>query len=115
MLSTLNIKLARTVWFNTYRGQVTDEMGNYVAMLRLIPSIPMAEAELPPDAPLGTPYITVIVEDGAFDSDDLIAFESNVSQILLEKMSQPPSFLPENCQFAYPSPPLETPNHFSSL
>lgn len=104
MFATLNIKLAKTLWFNTYRGQVKDHAGNYVATLRLIPSIPLDRDELPPDAPEVASYITVIVEDGDFATAELVQFESSVAELLLEQMAQPP-FAPEYCQFSYPSPP----------
>lgn len=102
--TSFKIKLTRTLWFNTYRGKVTDATGNYVATLSLIPTTPLDRCEVPPDAPEAAPYITVLVEDGQLEADDLVEFESNVADLLLVQMAQP-DFKPEYCQFAYPSPP----------
>ena len=100
---TLQIKLARTLWYNTYRGKVTGTTGDYVASLRLIPSVPLEREEVPPDAPVVAPYVTVLVEDGAFASENLVEFERQVSDLLLAQMAQP-GFAPEYCEFVYPSP-----------
>jgi hypothetical protein len=102
--TAFSLKLARTLWYNTYRGQVTDESGNYIATVRLIPTLPLERAELPPDAPEAAPYLIVLVEDGAFEATDLTEFESKLSDLLLVQMAQT-GFEPEYCQFAYPSPP----------
>jgi hypothetical protein len=102
--TSFTIKLTRTLWFNTYRGKVSDVTGNYVATLSLIPTTPLDRSEVPPDAPEAAPYITAIVEDGQLEADDLVEFESHVADLLLCQMAQP-DFKPEYCQFAYPSPP----------
>jgi hypothetical protein len=98
------IKLARTLWFNTYRALVEDGAGEYAATLRLIPAIPLDRAEVPEDAPEAEPYVLVLVEDAVFAEEDLVAFEGAVAGPLLEKMAQP-DFNPAFCQFAYPSLP----------
>lgn len=100
----LSVKLARTLWYNTYRGRVSDEAANYIATLRLIPALPVDREELPPDAPEVAPYLLVVVEDGTFEAAELTEFEGKLSDVLLPLMSQT-GFSPEYCQFAYPSPP----------
>ncbi|MDR3589156.1 MAG: hypothetical protein P4N41_05800 [Negativicutes bacterium] len=102
--TTLSIKLARTLWYNTYRGRVTDASGEYLATVRLIPTLPLDRAELPPDAPEADSYLIVLVEDGTFEAADLTEFESKLSDLLLVQMAQN-GFAAEYCQFAYPSPP----------
>jgi hypothetical protein len=103
--TTLSAKLTRTLWYNTYRGLVSDESGNYIATVRLIPTVPLDRDELPPDAPEVRPYLIVLVEDGAFEAADLTDFERKLSDSLLPQMAQV-GFAPEYCLFAYPSPPL---------
>ena len=99
--TTLSVKLARTLWYNTYRGRVTDESGLYIATLRLIPTLPLERDELPPDAPDAAPYLIVLVEDGAFEASELTEFEGKLSDVLLVQMAQT-GFAPDFCQFAYP-------------
>ncbi|HMM20291.1 MAG TPA: hypothetical protein PKA10_06100 [Selenomonadales bacterium] len=99
-----SVRLARTLWFNTYRAQIGDSAGNYIATLRLIPTAPLDRAELPADAPDASAYVLVLVEDAVWAEDQLVEFESRVSGLLLEQMTQP-DFAPAFCQFAYPSPP----------
>ncbi|MDR3565064.1 MAG: hypothetical protein P4N59_27000 [Negativicutes bacterium] len=101
--TALSIKLARTLWHNTYRARVSDSLGNYVATLRLVPTLPLDRSELPPDAPEADPYLTVLVEDGAFDTQDITAFESKTAETLIAQMAQH-DFEPSYCMFAYPSP-----------
>jgi len=100
----LNLKLARTLWINTYRALVSDAAGNHIATLRLIPTLPLDRSELPPDAPEAAPYLTVLVEDGHFDADGLVEFESHTAELVLAQMARL-GFTPEYCLFAYPSPP----------
>ena len=99
-----SIKLARTLWFNTYRALVEDAAGEYVATLRLIPTIPLDRDSVPADAPEVDPYVLVVVEDAVFSEEELISFEGSVAGLLLERMAQP-DFNPVFCQFAYPSAP----------
>lgn len=98
------LQLARTLWFNIYRGQVTDAAGEYVATLRLIPAIPLDRADVPADAPEVEPYVLAIVEDAIFGEDELLAFETRLADEIVAKIAQP-DFRPAFCQFAYPSPP----------
>ncbi|MDT8901766.1 hypothetical protein [Anaeroselena agilis] len=99
-----SIRLARTLWFNTYRALVEDAAGEYVATLRLIPAIPLDRGSVPEDAPVVDPYVLVVVEDAVFAEEELVNFEGQVAGLLLEKMAQP-DFNPAFCQFAYPSAP----------
>lgn len=98
------LQLARTLWFNIYRAQVTNEAGEYLATLRLIPAIPLDREELPADAPEVDPYVLVIVEDAVFAEDEIIGFETQLSEQLLAAMTQN-DFAPAFCQFTYPSMP----------
>jgi len=102
--SNLHLRLARTLWFNTYRALVSDDAGNHVATLRLIPALPLERSELPPDAPEAATYLTVLVEDGLFAADGLVDFESQTAELLLAHMARL-GFTPEYCLFSYPSPP----------
>ncbi|VBB06848.1 Hypothetical protein LUCI_2085 [Lucifera butyrica] len=99
----LAVTLARTLWFNTYRGKVTDELDNYLATLRIIPCLPLDRSEVPADAPEVIPYLLVLVEDAVMEAADLIPFESKLSEVLLPQM-QREHFRPEFCHFVYPSP-----------
>lgn len=99
----LRLQMARTLWYNTYRGRVTDMEGNYVATLRLIPAIPLDRSEIPPDAPEATQFVIVLVEDGVIDADGLVDFERSVSDLVMTQMTQG-DFKPEFCEFSYPSP-----------
>lgn len=98
------LKLARTLWFNIYRAQVTDAAGEYLATLRLIPAIPLDREDVPADAPEVEPYVLVIVEDAVFTEDELVGFETRLADQLLAAMTQP-DFAPAFCQFTYPTPP----------
>jgi hypothetical protein len=100
--TVINIKLARTLWFNIYRGQVTDAAANYVASLRVIPAMPLERSEVPDEAPQVDPYIIVLVDDGAFGRDQFVHFETAVAKVLIDQMSRP-DFAPAYCQFAYPN------------
>jgi hypothetical protein len=102
--NALSIRLARTLWINTYRGFVSDGAGTPIATLRLIPTLPQDPGELPPDAPQGEAYLTVLVEEASIEPDSLIEFESRVAELLLAKMTEH-GFAAEYCLFAYPSPP----------
>ncbi|MCX7780582.1 MAG: hypothetical protein N2491_06665 [Negativicutes bacterium] len=99
----LAVKLTRTLWFNIYRGKVTDQDGNYIASIRIIPTVPLDRDEVPPDAPEAVPCLTVLVDDGIVTTDDLISFESSLAPILLAKF-QREDFKPEYCHYFYPSP-----------
>lgn len=99
----LTVKLSRTLWFNMFRGKVTDSNGTYLASVRIIPTVPLDKDEIPPDAPEAVPCLTVLVDDGIITTEDLIAFETKLAPILLEKFVRD-DFQPELCQYFYPSP-----------
>jgi len=100
----LVVTMARTLWFNTYRCKVTDDLGNYIAVLRIMPTIPLDRSEVPADAPEVVPFITVLVEDATFDDSEMVPFEIRMSEILIKELTNE-YFKPEFCQFFYPSPP----------
>ena len=99
------LKMAKTLWFNTYRGILSDSMGEYVATVRIIPAIPLDRQDIPDDAPEARPYLTVIVEDAAVPLDQLIEFETAATDILLGTLSRE-AFKPEFIQFFYPTPTI---------
>jgi hypothetical protein len=100
----LVVQMARTLWFNTYRCKVTDALDNYIATLRITPIVPLDRSEVPEDAPTVVPFITVLVEDATFGDDEMVKFEIRLSEILIEELKND-NFVPEFCQFFYPSPP----------
>lgn len=100
---TLTVKLSRTLWFNIFRGKVTAEGGEYIASVRIIPTVPLDREELPPDAPEAVPCLTVLVDDGIITADDLVSFEAKLAPLLLAKFERE-DFKPELCQYFYPSP-----------
>jgi hypothetical protein len=99
----LTVQLSRTLWFNTFRGKVTATDGNYIASVRIIPTVPLGRDEVPEDAPEAIPCLTVLVDDGIITTDDLVAFETKLAPILLAKFERS-DFKPELCQYFYPSP-----------
>lgn len=103
---TYSLKVAKTLWFNIYRGVITDASGEYVATVRIIPGLPLDRQEVPDDAPEARPYLIVIVEDAAIDLNDLVHFESSVTDSLLQTLSRD-TFKPEFIQFFYPTPSTE--------
>lgn len=103
MTSQYTLKLAKTLWENTYRGIVLDLSGNYLASLVLVPQIPLNRAQVPADAPQVAPYALVLVEDAKITADNFVDFEANIAPIILFKLTTP-DFAPEYCRFTYPSP-----------
>ena len=103
----LTLKLAKTLWFNTYRGLFSDDSGQYVATVRIIPAIPLDREDLPEDAPEARPYLTVIVEDATVPLDQLVEFETAASDVLLGALARE-TFRPEFIQFFYPNPSIES-------
>ena len=101
-----SVKLAQTLWFNTYRARILDAAGNYIATLRIIPMQLVDRSALPAGAPVAAPYILALVEDAMISEEQLIPFESQVADLLLVRLAQP-GFAPMSCQFAYPSPPRQ--------
>ena len=99
----MTVQLSRTLWFNTFRGKVTDADGTYIASVRIIPTVPLDRSEVPADAPEAIPCLTVLVDDGIITTDDLVAFEAKLAPILLAKFKRE-DYKPELCQYFYPSP-----------
>ncbi|SDF08154.1 hypothetical protein [Sporolituus thermophilus] len=99
----LTLQLARTLWLNMYRGKVTDAAGEYLATIRIIAHIPLDRNDVPTDAPVVKPYLTVLIEDASITPATLVEFESELSELLLAKFCSE-QFSPEFCQFFYPSP-----------
>ena len=102
------LRLARMLWFNMYRAQVTDAAGEYLATLRIIPVIPLAREEVPADAPEVDPYVLALIEDAVFSPEEMVEFETLLAQMLMDHMTQP-DFRPAYCQFSYPAPPKSGP------
>lgn len=103
----LTLKVAKTLWYNIYRGVFHDEVGQYVAAVRIIPGIPLDRQDVPEDAPEARPYLTVIVEDATIPVDQLVPFETAATDALLVTLSRD-AFKPEFIQFFYPNPSAET-------
>lgn len=103
MVTQYTLKLAKTLWHNTYRGAVLDASGKYVASLLIVPQIPLDSSEVPPDAPQAIPYALVLVEDAQITANNLIEFESTLAPIILARLTTA-VFIPEHCRFTYPSP-----------
>lgn len=99
----LKVNLSRTLWFDFYRGKVTDSEGVYIASIRIVPTVPLSREELPPDAPEAIPCLTVLVDDALVTTDDLVSFEAKLAPLLLAKFERD-DFKPELCQYFYPSP-----------
>lgn len=97
------VHMSRTLWHNTYRGQVANLTGEYVATIRVILGIPLDRSEVPDNAPEVAPHLNVQIEDAVFTADDFITFESAISDLLLAQL-QSDYFVPEYCYFFYPSP-----------
>ena len=103
----MTLKMAKTLWFNTYRGIFSDALGEYVAAVRIIPAIPLDRQDVPEDAPEARPYLTVIVEDATISLDQLVEFETAATDVLLNALAKEP-FKPEFVQFFYPNPSIES-------
>ena len=102
----MTLKMAKTLWFNTYRGVFSDALGQYVATVRILPAIPLDRQEVPEDAPDARPYLTVLIEDATVPLDSLIEFETAATDTLLQALSRD-AFAPEFIQFFYPTPAPE--------
>lgn len=102
----MNLKctLARTLWFNTYRAKITNTADEYIATVRLVPTMPLERSEVPENAPVVDSYVLVLVEDAAVNDDQLVPFEEAVSNLLHKELAQL-EFSPAMCHFFYPSPP----------
>ena len=102
----MTLKIAKTLWFNSYRGVINDALGQYVATIRIMPAIPLDRQDVPQDAPEARPYLTVLVEDAAVSLDQLIEFETAATDVLLQAFARE-AFKPEFIQFFYPNPTIE--------
>ena len=100
------LKVAKTLWVNIYRGVISGAAGEYVATVRIIPGLPLDRQEVPADAPEARPYLIVLVEDASVDLQQLVHFESSVTDSLLQTLSRE-AFKPEFIQFFYPTPSTE--------
>lgn len=100
------LKIAKTLWFNIYRGVISGAAGEYIATVRIIPGMPLDRQEVPEDAPEARPYLIVIVEDATIELNELVPFESAVTDSLLQALSRD-TFRPEFIQFFYPTPAAE--------
>lgn len=98
-----HIDFMRTLWQNTYRGTVFDYMDRYIATIRMIFGVPIDREELPENAPVVAPLITVLVEDTILEPVDIIDFETVMSRLIVKKASSA-EFRPDRCMFFYPSP-----------
>ncbi|MDU4959758.1 MAG: hypothetical protein E6X17_03710 [Sporomusaceae bacterium] len=97
------IKLARTLWLNAYRAQITDSLGEYCATLRLFPQIPLDREDVPETAPEAKLYLIILVEDAPLLSGkNLIEFENPVSAVVMEELAKLGMY-PDSCQFVYPN------------
>ena len=106
--SAYTLKVAKTLWFNIYRGVISGAAGEYIATVRIIPGLPLDRDEVPADAPEARPYLIVIVEDASIDLNELVRFESAVTDSLLQALSRE-TFKPEFIQFFYPTPSTDEP------
>lgn len=98
-----HIDFMRTLWQNTYRGTVFDYMDRYVATIRMLLGVPIPREELPENAPVVAPLVTVLVEDTILAPVDIIDFETVMSRLIIQKATSP-DFRPDRCMFFYPSP-----------
>lgn len=100
----LKLTLARTLWFNTYRAKITNTVDEHIATLRLVPALPLDRSEVPENAPVVESYVLVLVEEAVVNDDQLVFFETAVSNLLHKELLQL-NFTPALCHFFYPSPP----------
>ncbi|MDU2417452.1 hypothetical protein [Negativicoccus succinicivorans] len=100
---TYRVDLMRTLWQHTYRATIFDASDAYAATIRIILGIPLDRAEVPENAPEVKDYITVLVEDTVIKPQDIIAFEEQITRLIMEK-SASEEFQPTHCLFFYPSP-----------
>ncbi|MBU2703025.1 hypothetical protein Ga0466249_004161 [Sporomusaceae bacterium BoRhaA] len=100
----LKLTLARTLWFNTYRAKITNTADEPIATVKLVPTMPLERSEVPENAPVVDSYVLVLVEDAAVSDDQLVPFETDLSNLLHKELAQL-NFSPAMCHFFYPSPP----------
>jgi hypothetical protein len=97
------IKITKTLYDNMYRCLVNDAEENIIGHLRVVPNMPLNRKLVPKDAPEVPPFLLVIVDDADINKDNLIDFEERTSFSLLKKFSTE-NWVPQHCQFYYPSP-----------
>ena len=102
-MNKLKISVSKTLYHNTYRCTIKDNNDETIALLRIIPGLPLDKNQIPEDAPDVPPFLLVIVDDADINKNNLIHFEENVSVNLLERFSTETT-KPKYCQFYYPSP-----------
>ena len=98
-----SLKVARTLFQNFYRAKLYDGLNRLIGRLTIVPAMPLDRSQVPPDAPEVKGYLLVIVEDADINKDNLIDFEERTSYALLKRFSTE-YFVPQHCQFYYPSP-----------
>lgn len=97
------LKLARTLYNDTFRAQLLDDNQQIIGHLRIVPGVPLDRSQVPEDAPAVPAYLLVIVDDADINKDNLIDFEERASYVLLKRFSNE-SITFQHCQFYYPSP-----------
>ena len=98
-----DLRLAKTLFENTYAAHVLNDNKDVLGKLRIVPSIPLDRSVLPENAPVVSPFLLVIVDDADINKDNLIDFEERVSYALLKRFSTETVAF-QHCQFYYPSP-----------
>ena len=98
-----DLRLAKTLFENTYAAHVLNDNKDVIGKLRIVPSIPLDRSVLPENAPVVSPFLLVIVDDADINKDNLIDFEERVSYALLKRFSTETVAF-QHCQFYYPSP-----------
>lgn len=97
------VRVTRTLYNNTYRGQLFDENEALIGHIRIIPGLPLDRSQVPEGAPEVPFFLLVIVDDADINKDNLIDFEEKASFCLLKRFSTETA-APQHCQFYYPSP-----------
>lgn len=97
------LKLARTLYNDTFRAQLLDDNQQTIAHLRIVPGMPLDRSQVPEDAPKVPAYLLVIVDDADINKDNLIDFEERATYVLLKRFSTEQIAF-QHCQFYYPSP-----------
>lgn len=97
------LRLQRTLYDNFYRAILSDEMGNTIGMLSIIPNIPLSRSQVPEDAPHVPANLLVIVDDADINKDNMIDFEERATYAILKRFSTEQIAF-QQCLFYYPSP-----------
>lgn len=102
-LTSCKLRLARTLFNNFYRARIQDGNGEDVGQILIVPGLPLERSELPDNAPIGDPYLVVIVEDAKINKNSIIDFEEGVSRAVLARFTTETNSF-NHCEFYYPSP-----------